>query len=248
MKNTSILFTANTDLAAPILNDIEETDIQLLHQPLEQFRFEISEQGHRMINDYLDEVAFVIYGNLRNARYFVQWLQEYELSEHFRQYVHLAADQTTADFLEEHQMAAVMPKDNAQPIDLLEFVLRLSYEGTALYPTTDQKSEELPGFFNELEMPVLEFPVCKEVPLKEQKLQAFREAVYQAKPGAVLFHNRSSVIRLTTAFPGLDFQSLTCISGSPGVTKKLYEEGITADLEADGTWKSMLKLLLESKI
>ena len=247
MINKPILFTANADLSAPFLDEIEETEKKLLYLPLEQFRIEIDEDEHRMVYSHLHEIAFVIYGNLRNARYFVQWLQEYELSKRFQKCVHLALDQSTANFLEKHQIASVMPKDNAKPIDLLEFVLRLSYGGTALYPTIDQKSEELPGFFKELDMPVLEFSVCKEVPLQEQRLHAYREIVNQTKPSAVLFHNRSSVIRLKTAFPDLNFESLTCISGSPGVTKKLEQIGITTDLEAEGSWKSMLQLLRNSK-
>lgn len=240
------LFTANEDVATSFLKAIEESKSwQLLHLPLENYSYSVNKEEEELVLEKLDSFSFVIHGNLRNARYFIQWVQESETLEQVQNIVHLVTNQTMVDFLAEFDIPAVMPRKEARPIDIIEFMLRISREGTVLYPTTDQRDEEAPGLLQELEMPVVEFQVCREETLAAESLENFREQVSDTTFDSVIFHSRSSVTRIQTAFPELDFSLVECISSGQAVTQKLQESGIVPDVEARGSWRSLLSTLNE---
>lgn len=240
------LFTANEDIATSFLKEIKKTENwQLLHIPLENYSYSVNREEEEILLEKLDSFSFIIHGNLRNARYFIQWVEERKVLERVQDTVHLVSNQTSIDFLDEYKIPAVMPREDARPIDFIEFMLRISREGTALYPTTDQKDEEVPGLLQELEMPVAEFQVCKEETLNAELLENYREQVALAEIDSVIFHSRSSVTRIQTAFPELDLSKLKCISSGQAVTMKLQESKIEPSVEARGSWRSLLKTLNE---
>lgn len=240
------LFTANEDVATSFLKEIDESKSwQLLHLPLENYSYSVNREEEELVLEKLDSFSFIIHGNLRNARYFTQWIQESKKLEEVQNIVHLVTNQRMVDFLSEFEIPAVMPRQEARAIDIIEFMLRISREGTVLYPTTDQKDEEVPGLLQELEMPVVEFQVCKEEALSSKSLQDYREQVSEAKLDSVIFHSRSSVTRIQTAFPELELSTIECISSGQAVTQKLQESGIETDIEARGSWRSLLSTLNE---
>jgi uroporphyrinogen-III synthase len=239
----TILFTANPDSAAtlPALTDMDK----VLHLPLQHFIAHLNPEENRIIKSTLNDFTFIIHGNLRNARYFVEWMQQNDQLADVQNRINLAIDKPTSEYLESKKIPAVLFRENGKPIDVLEFMLRISKQGTTLYPTTDNKTEEMPGLLKELEMPVSEFTVCKETTISEDRLNEYRERVSKANLDAILFHNRSSITRIKTAFPELNFDHYKLISGSPGVTEKLREEGHLADIEADGSWRSIADVIEE---
>lgn len=245
MSIESILCTVNKDVAAPFLQNDTVKGFSLLHLPLETYQYHPIPEESELVKAGLEDYAFIIHGNLRNTRSFARWMEEEDLKEQARQRVNLAGDQPTADFLEEIGIPAILPRKDAKPIDVLEFLLRISREGNSLYPTTEQKTEEIPGLLQELEMPVTEFTVCKEVSIPVEKLKEYRERVVSVGVEAVLFHNRSSIIRIKKAFPELDLSSVKRIAGSRGVAEKLKEEGLEADVQAQGSWTSISAVLEE---
>lgn len=239
MSNELILLTASPTLCAPMLEVFEDKFNPFLHLPLEEFETDVQDETSGYILKHADAFTFVIYGNLRNAIHFVNWIDQTDSLQTFQKLIHLVLDKPTAAFLEKNTIPAVMPKENARPIDLLEFMLRISREGKTLYPTADQQAEEMPGLLQELEMPVNEFPVCSEKTLATEQLERYRIKLKEIDPSVVLFHNRSSITRINTAFPGMNFQSKKIISGSAGVTKSLIDIGLEPDIEAEGTWSSI---------
>jgi uroporphyrinogen-III synthase len=243
MSYQNVLITAYRDLATPFFMMAEELEIPLQHLPLEHYRFEPDPEESDELNNNFDRFVFVVHGNLRNARYFMEWIEEEEQLERLRQKVNIAADQPTSKFLEKRGIPAVMPAPFAKAIDVIEFLLRISQQGGVLYPTNNQKTEEIPGLLHELEMPVMEFQVCSEQPIDNNTLRNYRKTIATTPPDAILFHNRSSVIRIATAFPSLDFESITCVSEAFAVSQKLKNEGLKADLEGKGSWKSVAELL-----
>ncbi len=243
MSFNNILFTANEDLAAPFLNMADKEGLPLMHIPLEHYRFETIHDESKQVKKGMDEFMFVIHGNLRNARFFVRWMEEEGELERVQQKVNLVTDQPTADFLESKDLPAVMPAENARGIDVVEFLLRISQQGNILYPTTDQKTEEIPGLLQELEIPVAEFQVCREEAIGEELLKKYRKKIEPEPPEALIIHNRSSVIRIQTAFPDLNLNSLPLISSGKSVSRKLEETGVEADFQAGGTWISLCKML-----
>lgn len=247
MSNSKkVLFTANKDVAASFLKKIRElAKWDLLHLPLENYSYSVDLEEEEILLEKLDSFSFIIHGNLRNARFFIQWVSEVSAFDRVRNIVHLVSNQATVDFLAEYDIPAVMPREEARPIDIIEFMLRISREGTVLYPTTGQKDEEIPGLLQELEMPVVEFQVCKEDALEHQTLEEYRKRVSEAKPDSVIFHSRSSVTRIQAAFPQLDLHSTKCISSGQAVTQKMHESDLSPFLEARGSWRSLLAILTD---
>lgn len=245
-NHKTALFTANRDVATSFLHAIRESEgWQLLHLPLENYSYSVNLDEEELIREKLSSFSFIIHGNLRNAKYFMQWVEEVEALREVQNIVHLVSNQASIDFLATFEIPAVMPRQDARPIDIIEFMLRISREGTVLYPTTAQKEEEVPGLLQELEMPVLEFQVCREETLDAKELEKYREKVSDTELDSVIFHSRSSVTRIQTAFPNLDFSSVECISSGQAVSQKLRESGIEPNLEARGSWRSLLATLTE---
>lgn len=247
MSNTkTVLFTANEDVAASFLNAIQESKSwELLHLSLENYSYAINMEEEEIISKQMNSFSYIIHGNLRNARFFIQWATEMSTLNEVRNVVHLVPNQTTVNFLSDYDIPAIMPREDARAIDIIEFMLRITREGTVLYPTTDEKNEEVPSLLKELEMPVVEFQVCTEDSLDSQILKDYRQKAYSADLNTVIFHSRSSVTRIKAAFPDLDFNSLECISSGQAVTQKLLESNISPALEARGSWRSLLAILTD---
>lgn len=247
-NNSKVLLMASPAISAPMLHEIQQADEVFLHLPLEEYQTEVNNEEADQVQSNAEKYSFVLYGNLRNAKHLVEWADGDSLTDIFPDAVHLALDKPTADFLEDHSVPAIMPREQAKPIDLLEFMLRISREGSSLYPCTDQKAEELPGLLQELEMKVDEFTVCSEMSLSKDRLNELRKEAENEVIGTVLLHNRSAVNRFGAAFPDLDLKSKTVISGSSGVTKILIDMGIEPDYEAEGNWYSIASLIKEKII
>ncbi|WP_069132654.1 uroporphyrinogen-III synthase [Rhodohalobacter halophilus] len=240
-----ILLTADKDIAAPFLEMESVQNIDFLHLPLEKFTYSPNREESDELKHRLSEFSFIIHGNLRNARFFVEWVKENDLQSEVINCVNIVLDKPTAIYLETHGIPAIQPRQPAKPIDILEFMLRISKEGYVLYPTTENKTEEMPGLLKELEMPVAEFTVCKEVTLDESELSAFQKELKLNQIDGVILHNRSAYIRVKTAFPELDLNNSTLIAGSLGLTEMLEEDGLKPDYLAKGSWASMAKVLSE---
>lgn len=243
-KGKTTLFTANEDVAASFLHEINKsTGLQLLHLPLENYSYAVDLEESEPISRKLDSFSFIIHGNLRNTRFFIQWANKHNAVHLVQNTVNLVTNQAAVDFLAEYSIPGVMPRKDAKPIDIIEFLLRISREGSVLYPSTDKKDEEVPGLLKELELPVVEFQVCKEESLKPETLSTYRKKVHHSELEAIIFHSRTSVNRILTAFPELDFSSIDCVSSGQAVSQKLLKSNITPALEANGSWRSLLKIL-----
>ncbi len=238
-----ILFTANEDVAAPFLQLNREIAEDILHVPLENFEYHTLAEEEDEILERFADFTFIIHGNLRNARYFTEWVRQNSLEKKVINCINLAIDKPTAIFLEENGIPAIQPRQHAKPIDILEFMLRISREGITLYPTTEQKTDEMPGLLLELQMPIAEFTVCREVSLDEDQLSSYRKTVNGADIDTVLVHTRSAFTRIKTAFPDLSLSQKKVIAGSPGVDELLRSEGITPASTAYGSWNSLAKEL-----
>lgn len=243
MDTVSILVTADRNFAAPLRFGRLPEHLNLRFCPLERYFFAASKNDGNRVKEMFGNFTFIHYSNLRNARFFFEWAERNQMAAEIPQKINLAVNTPTSKFLEEKGIPAIRPAENARAIDILEFILRISREGQVLCPACNQKPEELPGLLTELEMPVTEFAVCKEAAPDPDFLKDFKKQYGQEEIDAVLFHNRSSVVRTKAAFPGLNFSALKLISAAAGVTEKMAEEGIEPDLEASGSWNSVFSVL-----
>ncbi|MGM0459876.1 MAG: hypothetical protein ACQERO_11080 [Bacteroidota bacterium] len=243
MSSSKVLCTTPSNVCGDFIYFLEKNSERFLHMPLEEFELSPDRMAEKMLAENVDNFTFVVYGNLRNATYFYNWIDQQNLVDEFRNLVHLTLDEPASDFLEDRGIPAIQPRKNARPIDLLEFMLRISKEGKTLYPACSNRAEEMPGLLQELEMDVAEFTICREKGLSTDRVEELQIDCYRNPPEAVLFHNRSSVNRALAAFPDLNFKQMTIFSGSAGVTKHLIDKGYEPHHEADGTWSSIEQLL-----
>ncbi len=231
------------DEVSELLKEISDTSTDPLHIPLEQYEYHQDDDQNRALLQQMDTFQFVVYGGLRNARYFLNWINNSDKKDEILSKVHLVMDEPAANYLEDNGVPAILPKEGARPIDIMEFLLRITLNGAVLYPCTEGSSEEMPGLLEELEMPVAEFTVCRSVPFDKSEINAKKDELRKAQPDTILFHSRGSVIRTRTAFPDLDLGSKQTIAASAGVAQKLRQEGIEPDEVASGSWESVFHLV-----
>lgn len=243
MRKGRLLVTASSMACGDMKYLLEDIPNKLLHLPLESYEATTEKMASGMLKKNVDNFSFVIYGTLRNAIYFEEWMSSNDLLTDFQNLVHFSLDRPTSDYLESRGIPAIQPRQHARPIDILEFMLRISREGKTLYPACSNKAEEMPGLLQELEMDVAEFTVCQEKGLNPEDVQSLRERTSDAEISAVLFHNRSAVTRTLAAFPKLNVKKLTVFSGSAGVTQHLISKGIEPHYEAEGSWPSIEQLI-----
>lgn len=238
-----MLITASVNSCGNLKPLIDQHEDLFLHLPLELFEPFIQREESDALKALLHTFSFVVYGSRRNALHFMKWAEEEDQTRTLKNLVHLVLDKPTADYLEERGIPAIMPRENAKPIDILEFMLRISRDGKTLYPAAEGKAEEMPGLLQELEMAAAEFTVSREAGLEPDRLKGYKERVKVSEIKAVLFHNRSSVTRTRAAFPDLNLHETVIISGSAGVTNMLVEMGIEPAFEAEGSWPTIQEII-----
>lgn len=239
----AILLTAALDDSAEVLELLEEINVELMHFPLEHYRPVSDKTDIEETFSQIDEFENIIYGSVRNARYFIEQVESLGEKGAVRKRLNLTLDEETAAFLEEVGIPAVCTYAGGKSINLVEFMLRLRRMGATLYPCGSHKKEEIPGFLEELDIPVKELELFDLEGPGEDKLLSFRKKIARSEPDAIFFHSRRSVTRTLAAFPDLNYEELTVISADKGVTKKLEDKGIAVTHEAEGNWKSMVDAL-----
>ena len=240
----SILITSATEDSAEIKRWAEDRELTLMHLPLERYNAQASQQADEAF-DKLNEYETIVYGNLRNAVFFLQQVRQRNLTGQVRERVNLTLHQTTAEYLDREGIPAICSFGDPEPINLVEFMLRLRRTGPVLYPCGAHTKEEIPGFLEELDISVDELVLFDLEGPTEEELESYRTALTVGQPDVVVFHSRRSVTRTRAAFPKLDYAGSTIISADTGVTEKLEKAGIGVTFEADGDWKSIIELVNE---
>lgn len=242
----SIILTAAVEDTEFTRSELEKHEITSLHYPLERYEAVEDEEEIVATLELLEEFENIVHGSKRNARFFIEKVKVYDKLDAVRNQLNLAVDQRTANYLEEEGIPAVHPHSDGKSIDLLEFMLRIRRIDETLYPCGDKTAEDLPGLLQELDIPVEQLVLFTLEGPEEGKLQEYRKDLAAHDPEIVIFHSRRAVNRITAAFPNLNYDALQVLSGDTAVTEKLEAEGIETDIQAKGSWKSILKKIEEN--
>jgi uroporphyrinogen-III synthase len=237
----SVLLSAAVEDTEQVRSELEDRDINVLHYPLEKYEAVTDDKEILDTLELLDEFENIVHGSKRNAQFFVDKVKEYHKLEDARNRLNLALDQHTANYLENNGIPAVHPHADGEAIDLMEFMLRVRRIGETLYPCGDKTVEDLPGFLQELDIPVEELVLFTLEGPEEVELQQFRKDLAAHDPALVIFHSRRSVNRITAAFPNLNYNQATVVSANHAVSEKLGTEGIEKHVQADGSWDSIIE-------
>lgn len=239
--SSTVLLTAAEEDAGKIKKLLNSEEIELLHFPLERYEPVNDQSEIKETFDQLSQFENIIYGSLTNARYFMKQVNALGKIEPVRQRLNLTMDEETAAFLEDSGVPAVCTFAEGKSINLVEFMLRLRRMGASLYPCGAHRKEDIPGFLEELDIPVKELELFDLKGPEDNELQNYRNALSEKQPEVVIFHSRRSVNRTLAAFPELNFEGLRIISADKGISKKLSEKNIVVDDEAEGNWESIAK-------
>lgn len=237
----SVLLTAAIEDTEQFRAKLQQQGVSLLHCPLE--RYQALEEDSTILDtlNNLDEFENIVHGSKRNARFFIEKVKELGQLEVAREQLNLALNQHAADYLEREGIPAIHPHAEGKAINLMEFMLRVRRIGETLYPCGDKTSEDLPGFLQELDIPVQELVLFTLEGPKEDDLQEYQKKVQADQPEVIIFHSRRSVNRMLAAFPNLNYEQAQIISGDQAVSDKLEQQEIEVDAQAEGSWDSILK-------
>jgi uroporphyrinogen-III synthase len=241
----SIVLTAAAEDTELFRSQLDHREITLLHYPLERYQKVDGDESILDSFEQLNDFENIAYGNKRNARFFVEKMQEFEKLSEVRERLNLALNQQTADYLEGEGIPAIHPQANGKAINVMEFMLRTRRIGNTLYPCGDKTKEELPGFLQELDIPVKELVLFTLEGPTEQDLMSYKKDLTAHDPGIIIFHSRRSVNRTLAAFPTLNYDDIQVISGDQAVTDKLKEKDISVNFQAEGSWQSILGMVRE---
>lgn len=236
-----VLLTAAKQDSEVFRSQLTEHEISLLHYPLEKYKAVEDDETVRNTFEHLEEFENIAHGSKRNAQFFVEKVSQLDKWDQARERLNLALNQHTADFLEEAGIPAVHPHSEGEAIDLMEFMLRVQRIGKTLYPCGDKTTEDLPGFLQELDIPVQELVLFTLEGPGKDKLQHYQEDIASYEPDIIIFHSRRSVNRMLAAFPDLNYREEQIISGDQAVSEKLATEDIEPDIQAEGSWESILE-------
>lgn len=241
----SVLLTAAKEDTEVFRSKLEQKPVSILHYPLE--RYEVVEDNTDILDalENIEDYENIVHGSKRNARFWIEWLKEFDKMEEARNQLNLALNQHTADYLEEQGIPAVHPHSEGKAINLLEFMLRIKRIGKTLYPCGDKTAEDLPALLRELDIEVDELILFTLEGPEEKKLEDYRKDFAAHQPEFMIFHSRRSVNRTLAAFPNANYGDPKIITGDKAVTEKLETEGINADIEAEGSWNSILENINE---
>lgn len=241
----SVLLTAAIEDTEVFRSKLEEQPVSVLHYPLE--RYQSLEDNGNILDalENLEAYENIVHGSKRNAQFWIEWLQEFDKMDEARNQLNLALDQHTANYLEEQGIPAVHPHAEGEAINLLEFMLRIKRIDKTLYPCGDKTAEDLPALLRELDIEVDELVLFTLEGPKESKLEEYRKDFAAHQPEFVIFHSRRSVNRMLAAFPNANYADATIISGDQAVTDKLATQDIEVDLQAEGSWDSIVEKLKE---
>lgn len=240
-----VLLTAAAEDTEQVRKVLAENDISVLQCPLEHYEpIEGDDTIIKTLNE-LDQFENIVHGSKRNAQFFIEKVKEQGVLEEARQQLNLALDQDAADYLEAEGIPAIHPHADGKAIDLMEFMLRVRRIGGTLYPCGDKTAEDLPGFLRELDIPVQELVLFTLEGPGKSKLKEFQKSVKEQEPDTIIFHSRRSVNRTLAAFPYMSFQDMQIVTGDKAVTEKLEKEDVESDVQAEGSWKSIIEKVLE---
>lgn len=239
--STTVLLTAAEEDADKIKKLLDSEGLELLHFPLERYVPVNDQSDIKKTLNRLPQFENIIYGSLTNARYFMHQVDTLDKIEPVRQRLNITMDEETATFLEDSGVPAVCTYAGGKSINLVEFMLRLRRMGASLYPCGSHRKEDIPGFLEELDIPVNELELFDLKGPEDGELENYREALSEKQPEVIIFHSRRSVNRTLAAFPKLDFEGIRIISADKGISKKLSEKNIVVDDEAEGNWESIAK-------
>src|SRR5690625_7789058 len=101
----------------------KEAEKHLLHIPLERTRYHTFKEEEKLIASSLNDYTFTISGGLKNAHYFLKYVEQQQLKKQVLNQIHLVTAHSTRHCLEDNGIPAILPRARVEGIELREVLL-----------------------------------------------------------------------------------------------------------------------------
>jgi|GEM_PF-6041535 len=141
--------------------------------------------------------------------------------------VHFVQDSKSFNLLNDKGFP-VLQSPGAQPIDMVEFFLRLNRTGPVLTPCVDPETEEIPEFLAELKYESRYLRMYEARPFSPGELEDRRLDFYRSMDDYeyVLLHEPGTITQFLVAFPDADISKFTFIPLHKKTAARLQHMGL----------------------
>jgi len=202
----------------------------ILHLPLQQYQSISSSENISQALDHLPEYRNIVFSDLFATRYFLELISPTDLLQKMQNCVYFARNKKVYNLLNSRGIPAIRPQKNEKAIDVVEYMLQFKRFGATLYPCRKNSSDEIPGFLEELGIPVNELAVYKTKRLSPEVIASYTQAIEEDPPDAVLFHSIRSVNTLPSVFSMISMSDVKKIALNTHIAQKMEQQNIPADL------------------
>jgi len=202
----------------------------ILHLPLLRYESISTTNAISQALDHLSEYRNIVFNDLFAARFFMELIPPTELVQKMGNGVYFARNNEVFELLNSQGIPAIRPQKNEKAIDIVECMLQFKRLGPTLYPCRENSSDEIPGFLEELGIPVNELAVYKTKRLSRGDIDTYSEAIDKEPPQAVLFHSVRSVNTLPSVFSMISMNNVKKIALNGRIAQKMDQQNIPADI------------------
>ena len=208
----------------------DATSPHLLHLPLHRYQPISSSGAIDQALDHISEYRNIVFNNQLAANYFLRIISPSTLLKRVQNCVYFARSADAGSYLELKGIPAIQPQTGEKAIDIVQSMLQFKRLGATLYPCKKNSSDEIPGFLEELGIPVNELSVYKTQRLTSSDIASYESTIKEHPPDAILFHSNRSVNTLPTIFPMISMSEVKKIALNERIAQKMAQQNMPANL------------------
>jgi len=221
-----IICTGNLAYIEPVKKALAEAGLQ----PVEVEIMELEKiSGSVDLTNTLTEFGIenMVYGRAEHVGMFLELVDASNEKMLKEKLVHFVQDSKSFKLLNDAGFP-VLQSPGAQPIDMVEFFLRLNRTGPVLTPCVDPETEEIPEFLAELKYESRYLRMYETRPFSPEKLEKIRSGFYEKQPDYdyVLLHEPGTLTQFLVAFPDADVSGFTFIPLHKKTAARLQHLGL----------------------
>ncbi|MCH8557002.1 MAG: hypothetical protein LAT84_04235 [Balneolia bacterium] len=206
-----IVFTGNLVYTAALKKAVSNAGLQ----PVEIEIMELNKiSGPADLAGAVSEFAIenMVYSRAEHVSMFLELVDDTNESDLKKNVVHFVQDSKSFELLNNAGFP-VLQSPGAQPIDMVEYFLRLNRTGPVLTPCVDPETEEIPEFLAELKYESRYLKMYEARPFSPDELEDRRLDFYRKMDdfGYVLLHEPGTITQFLVAFPDADPSKFTFV-------------------------------------
>lgn len=206
-----IVFTGNLVYTAPLKKAVSKAGLK----PVEVEIMELEKiSGPADLTGAICEFAIenMVYSRAEHVSMFLELVDHTNETDLKEKVIHFVQDSKSFELLNRRGFP-VLQSPGAQPIDMVEYFLRLNRTGPVLTPCVDPETEEIPEFLAELKYESRYLKMYESRPFSTDELEDRRLDFYRMMHDFdyVLLHEPGTITQFLVAFPDADPSKFTYV-------------------------------------